>query len=517
MTSQEIFSLFCKFIETRVFSSENAGSYVSFVVDASVIQEFCKQKACEEKALINAVRSQLYPARDDISTIMGILAIQLYAASKRKNSDGVTVKNYRERLSQVLDWDMNDLQSWMVENQELYWESLYKWCDKHYFYITKCERKKGVGRYTQYPVTQALRVFTEEDLNYIAAAFFDEHLQPGEDIQERDFWNIVGKSHIKTYIITHHGKEVLEHSHKDEDYYSQIFNYYLRWNGAYKKQGSPKPTVDNDKSNQLLYLNHSFQTLDIRTTNLSLVTSIQLDSITIDELGNYYTFKREGVILFKKDDIYDDMWIETRFLEEDCEGIAVCFKSKANYLSMSRNHLLFENYKVAIYRISKSYSTKDLYTQKRFYRLEGGLKVRHNAYLQQACPLLKLDYPVRFWLDGSLIDNSNLVHRFNHLEPGYHNIKFQNFKRIEFEVISLNASSREWMSSYNKWMFDRKTSQWESGKFETGAVGLDFAYIPYAECEPKKTVLNRWAFFALTGEINRDENNIGINLLRKIQ
>ena len=120
------------------------------------------------------------------------LAVQLYAASKRANSDGVTEKNYRERLSQVLDWDINDLQSWMKDYQESSWESLYKWCDSHFFYITKCERKSYAGKYVQYPVKQALHVFTDEDLKYIAACFVDRNLQPGEDIQERDFMKIVG-------------------------------------------------------------------------------------------------------------------------------------------------------------------------------------------------------------------------------------------------------------------------------------------------------------------------------------
>lgn len=111
---------------------------------------------------MEAVRGRLYSYHKDIKHIKGILAIQLYAASKRANSDGVTVKNYRNRLSRILNWDINDLQRWMEEHQEDYWETFYSWCDTHYFFVSKCKKKTGVGRYVQYPLMQSLCVLQKK-------------------------------------------------------------------------------------------------------------------------------------------------------------------------------------------------------------------------------------------------------------------------------------------------------------------------------------------------------------------
>ena len=235
MTLIQLYSKFCNFIDEQIFSEDNVGMSVSFVVDKALITEFCKKNCVTENTLMDAVRVHLYSYSKDIKHIKGILAIQLYAASKRANSGGVTVKNYRDRLSQVLNWDINDLQRWMEEHQEQYWESFYTWCDTHYFFVSKCKRKTGAGRYVQYPLMQSLCVFTEEDMKYIACAFVDSNLYPGEDISEQDFWRNISRYRISKYFCTSHSRAVLDNSRIEDDYLRQIFNYYLRWNGEYKK------------------------------------------------------------------------------------------------------------------------------------------------------------------------------------------------------------------------------------------------------------------------------------------
>ena len=74
---------------------------------------------------------------------------------------------------------------------------------------------------------QSLCVFTEEDLKYIASAFVDSNLQPDEDISENDFWRIIGRSIITLYFRTNHSQVVQENSRTEDDYFRQIFNYYL--------------------------------------------------------------------------------------------------------------------------------------------------------------------------------------------------------------------------------------------------------------------------------------------------
>ena len=121
-----LFTQFCEYVDETIFPKENGGETVAFIVDQAFIDDFCKKYETSEKLLLREVRLNLfrtqYPSHLHIK---GILAIQLYAATKREDSGGITEKNYRDRLSQVLDWDIQDLQAWMAENQETYWSRLY--------------------------------------------------------------------------------------------------------------------------------------------------------------------------------------------------------------------------------------------------------------------------------------------------------------------------------------------------------------------------------------------------------
>ncbi|MDY6337365.1 MAG: hypothetical protein SPL25_09880, partial [Succinivibrionaceae bacterium] len=139
----DIFSQFCKYVDDTIFSKDKMGSAVAFVIDSAFINEFCSQRKITEQALMKEVRRFLqtsiygsYP-RSDLS-VKGILAIQLYAASQRSKSNGLTASNYRERLAQLLSIDISDLQEWFEYNQENYWNYLYDWCDRNYFDIEKC-------------------------------------------------------------------------------------------------------------------------------------------------------------------------------------------------------------------------------------------------------------------------------------------------------------------------------------------------------------------------------------------
>ena len=349
MSSIQLFSKFCQFIDERIFSEDNIGSSVAFVVDKALINEFCKRNGVDEHELMHAVRYNLYLYSRNITHIKGILAIQLYAASKRANSGGITVKNYRDRLSQVLlDWDMNDLQRWMEDHQELYWETFYDWCDSHFFFVAKCKRKTGAGRYVQYPIMQSQCVFTEEDLKYIACAFVDYDLLPGEDISETDFWRILDRYSLISYFKTRHSHEVRDNSRSDEDYKRQIFNYYLRWDGEYKLgYNSAVKRQTAKEADEFIYLTDDFSKLQFRNSNLKLTKEIDVSKLTYSHISRLFSFKHKGLILFKKDDIYDNYWQECRYLDENDEedikeeGIALVFTNQCNHRIIYKSVTMF--------------------------------------------------------------------------------------------------------------------------------------------------------------------------------
>ena len=527
MSSIQLFSKFCQFIDERIFSEDNIGSSVAFVVDKALINEFCKRNGVDEHELMHAVRYNLYLYSRNITHIKGILAIQLYAASKRANSGGITVKNYRDRLSQVLlDWDMNDLQRWMEDHQELYWETFYDWCDSHFFFVAKCKRKTGAGRYVQYPIMQSQCVFTEEDLKYIACAFVDYDLLPGEDISETDFWRILDRYSLISYFKTRHSHEVRDNSRSDEDYKRQIFNYYLRWDGEYKLgYNSAVKRQTTKEADEFIYLTDDFSKLQFRNSNLKLTKEIDVSKLTYSHISRLFSFKHKGLILFKKDDIYDNYWQECRYLDENDEedikeeGIALVFTNQCNHRIIYKSELLIKRYaNISIYRVKYSYSTSDLYAEKRFYSLEGGLKIGRYSYLLGAGPSLVVTRKSRFWIDGKPNDASkDETFDLSGLDTGTHSIRFPNYKRIEFEIVRHDALHPQWLDSYNKWNIDLEGSLWESVNIDNGIVGLDYTSIPQnIQSGLKGSVLNRWGMMHVFGTIQQNETNNVIKVLSKI-
>ena len=443
-----IFRVFCYYVDEHIFSQENMGSYVSLVVDQSFVDDFCKENHTTENALMLSVRNNLWSNLFDHYTIKGFVAIQLFAATKRANTDGLTVKNYRDRLSQIVGWEINDLQKWMATFQEDLWLSLYQWCDKNYFQITKCKSRTGTGRYVQFPVNQALRVFTEEDLLYIAKAFVDKSLYPGEDITQTDFWKSINKHELGKYLATRHASGVIENSILEEDYLSQIYNYYLRWDGKYKyheKVNRTNPSLNN----VFAYLTEDFSSLELRDENLCLLQSYEIASANYPEVSYHFPFKREGLLLFKKDEVYDNRWKEVRYIEADEDdyseesgkyGLAVYFRSIIHSKlgqNLKRCEILLENRNVIIYKVTRRICTESFFTEKRAYELYGGLRIGRNVYLKGATPILRLHKPSMVWIDGKIVNEHAIdgCYSLNQLSIGCHFIKLPNTKKIMIDVI----------------------------------------------------------------------------------
>ena len=527
ITQGDIFKAFCHYVDDRIFSKENMGSYVALVIDQSFVDDFCRVSHTTEDALMSSVRSILWRNRHDELSIKGIVAIQLFAASKRANTDGLSVKNYRDRLSQVVNWDINDLQQWMASYQESIWMSLYNWCDSHYFQITKCKPRTGKGRYVQFPVNQALRVFNEEDLFYIARAFVEKHLYPGEDISQVDFWRIISKHSISSYFQTRHAYDVVANSVSDDDYYSQIYNYYLRWKGEYKYREKIVKT-DSALSDVYAYLTYDLSTLELRDEHLSLLHRFSFDQMNYDNIKKHFHFKREGMLVFKRDDVYENRWQEVRYIDADETdyskesgnyGIIVCFRnavpSKWEY-KLKVCEILFDNKFVVVYKLNRRALTEELFTEKRPYELHGGLKIGRNTYLKGATPMLRLLKPTMVWVDGKPVDENAIKgdYSLNHLEAGCHYVKFINSKKIKIEVVDTSASIWEWQNCYNKWQIEKNPTLWCNTNSDSGIVGLDFSSFCDKEQALYGSVVKRWAKALVFDEYHPEENNIAINLTK---
>lgn len=71
----DVFRAFCYYVNERIFSKENLGSYVALVVDQSFVDDFCKENHTTEDALMHDVRKILCSYHRDHLTIKGIVAI----------------------------------------------------------------------------------------------------------------------------------------------------------------------------------------------------------------------------------------------------------------------------------------------------------------------------------------------------------------------------------------------------------------------------------------------------------
>ena len=153
MATESIFYQFCKHVDNTIFSEENRGSVVAFVVDQTFIDDFCRTFNVKEDRLLSDARSYLWKILSNSLYVRGMIAIQVFAATKRANSDGITEANYRDRLNDLIFFDIVELQSWMNDYQDAMWRMFYEWCDANGFLVSrKCKPFYGKGRYVQYPL-----------------------------------------------------------------------------------------------------------------------------------------------------------------------------------------------------------------------------------------------------------------------------------------------------------------------------------------------------------------------------
>lgn len=93
MANESVFNQFCSYVDESIFSDEKKGEVVVFVVDQTFIDDFCiEYKTTEDKLMTSAMYS-LRSVASSAFLAKGMIAIQVFAATKRSNSDGITERN----------------------------------------------------------------------------------------------------------------------------------------------------------------------------------------------------------------------------------------------------------------------------------------------------------------------------------------------------------------------------------------------------------------------------------------
>ena len=188
------------------------------------------------------------------------------------------------------------------------------------------------------------------------------------------------------------------------------------------------------------WTNAQRKAIEVRDKELKLIGDkiplIALDgkSFVNRRFNDKLLVRRTDMILFKRDDIYENYWQETRFLEGDEEGLIILFsENKWKHFPSSDLIKVFPH--LRIYKVQKNWWSRNLYVVPRFYKLEGGLKIGRYKYLLDGAPIFRISRNANVWVNGESCQIQNNALDLNYLGCGMHKIKVQGFKEITFEII----------------------------------------------------------------------------------
>lgn len=332
----------------------------------------------------------------------------------------------------------------------------------------------------QYPLQQAERVFTRDELLYIACAFVNNNLYPDDDITFDEFWQIVHWRSLGGYIKTNHASNLYNTREFYDDARKQIFNYFLRWNGEYKQSSMIRNIRSESKEDMFAYMSDEYDSIDIRNDKLELVSKFQLSTFnhtTFTSHKGVLPVRRKDLILFKRDNFYN-IWQEVRFLEGEEEGVAIIFSEFTNrWIHFPKSDLIKSTAYVKIFKVSKGHWSYDLYEEPRRYKLEGGLRVGRRMYLLGGAPLFCISDNELFWIDDEIFPSTGGRISLNHLNTGIHQIKVAGYKDILFEIVDTPLNIPLWNEANSQWCIDKKDVIWKPAKIQDGVVGMKFSNI----------------------------------------
>ena len=421
------------------FEDSITGSTSWPVIDQSFIDDYCKSQAITESQLKNAIRQYcIYgnyssgsyeqvleqQGHSIVSFEMAVVAIQIYAATKRERDEEITEKNYRDRLAQVLNCEIQDIERWFIRYQDYVWKTFYDYCnayeeDINYDYRSvQCVQKSGYGRYVQYPLKYAERIFTTEDLKYIAGFFAHKHIYPEEVISLLDFRRIIKESDINRWCNTSHGQTVLSNC-DTANIFQQVFSFYLRWNGEYKSTSGKDSKLPQGQFSLFLMEDRGNYCLEIRyTNNLTLKERISIQSLTLKKLkSESYHAKRPNILVFQQSP--EGYWQEVRYIDDkEQPGLLILFVGQLPSYQIPTicGDLILSTSELRLYKIQYEEHTQEFYSvQDKLFQLVGGLRVGYMTYLQGVggAPILQLKSPVHVIIDGKIFKYASNVIKTN--------------------------------------------------------------------------------------------------------
>lgn len=506
-----------RYVIDTFFADDKKGDVVFPIIDEYFMAQFCKVNGCSISDFFGSVqisyRFYNMSASSRIEEILGLIAIQLYAASKMETSGGFSSSNFRDRIcdKDVLNLDLNEWQKWATENQDDVWRTYYQWCYRNSFIIANtCQPRKDKRKekYVQYPKVHASLILNRQDLKSIAYNFIEEGLSPNEDLTEKEFWSLIGKQHEKYYYSNRASRII----HADRDMANkQIYQYFLLWNGeylipAYYGSGTEAKKKKAQYSINLYHGDNDEWYIDIiGIENGNLIKEVPLAADqTLQFLKPYYNLKRNNVIVFQKDPDYDNLWNETRYVEDyGSEALLIEYIGDYGPRYSGRNVIA----SIGMFRIVRinPESYGKFYGEKRPYSIVGGLKVNPSTYIVGAPPLLITKKAMTFWVDGERFDthDEEETHILN-LDKGVHQIKVRGYKAKEISMVDIDAEISPW-KDYPRWLLNRHFPFCWQVSDSGDVIGMDFSHC--VNTVPTESPLRKWCTNIL---YNTSGNNLNL-------
>lgn len=496
------YKIFNDTIHDYFFNKFDKGEYVIFSVDETIIDSLCINNNIDRQKLFLSIK-QLF--RDDWSFVFtlnkeglpnffGFIGVQVYAAYLMHRGDQYSASAYNPRLCKLLQIKQSELQNLYFNFQDKIWQEFKMWGKVNGYFIHLPFKKKGKGRYIQYPISQAL--LNQEDLGQIPLLFNKVGLKPFEQLSFKDFKAIISTVDKCRFLTNHYYKlkDRLIATDEVEILKKQIFNYYLQWDGVVpslqKSCGNVRKITAQFSSDILVLKSEDFSSGEFNLRIYDEDEEVKCDFKSSDKdlfekLHENYPLphKNKNLILFIKNDDYDE-WDESRFLTFDNPCLLFLKKNKdyiQDYIYMlDENFITYPTEFYLIYKITvkENSKIKQFYkflfpASKQPYSVENGLKISRNSWMYGAGPDFIFKETVRAWLNGKKIFIEDMKFSCRDYPPDKYTLKLAEHTPFTFIIKnSQNILLRE----SSGWKVDRKKTIWEPCEKDYQISGLKLSF-----------------------------------------
>jgi hypothetical protein len=519
-------------IYTTFFSSESAGNFVGVHVDDDFIAAVASELTLSVEGFLEIVARDvqsdwsihIHRRLVEKPMYLGLIAMQMYAAYLMDKNDEYGEAAYNPRLCQLLRIEEHQLQQLYREYQDPLWKGFGTWCGTNGFIVQLPLMRRGPGRYTQYPLTQAL--LNRKDLKRLPYVFDYVGLRCAESLFFTDFMDLLRHADKHPRVTTHYlkvKKRVL-YSGMEIPFYQQIFAYYHSWDGLLPEfeevDSDQYPSSNHQGGNFQLTTDNACSEIIIRDDQDTAVNAQSLDDpMALTKLQRTYRVLQNGMLFFTASTDYEDLWENQRYLERDrhCQIIAPKSKQVAKMLGPNENILLYSN---NYFDVARFYYSDNLVLDEAFdncffrrpqVRLKGGLKLSRRQWLYGAGPLLYFLQAGDYYLNGQKLSfQAEEVYSCAESVPGRYALKHKDHSPVVFYIEEAREQSGVTLP-VTGWQINAQTNTWAPGKTDFTLSGLLFIVISDGTVS---TPFREW-ITANTDPKNQPHTILTINILNR--